>query len=142
MSNVSGNVERGVSIIPQEMMEVSLGPLMRNTVTANAGVTLGAECIVHKNVFRAGTIGAGFNDQMPTAAAIIAALGSDKFPVGAFVTMLYTNTVATQTATLTTSTGVTMAGTVTIGTGLTRLVGITRTGDATVEVRGLGIMTA
>lgn len=83
------------------------------TVTGNAGVTINCSSILAGFIDRTGTINAAFNDQMPTAAAIVSCVSggpgnSGEVPIALKFT--YENDGTGGTSTLTGNTGTTVNG--------------------------------
>lgn len=146
MTGVAAMRKIGDAIIPDDLQEAKEAQAVvadsKTTHTENAGASLTAAEIITGILRRAGTLAGAFNDQLPTAALTIAALDAQGgFPIGASKDLAYTNTVATQTATITTNTGWTLTGAMTIATGTSRLFKMIRTGAATMELISLGVLS-
>lgn len=95
--------------------------------------------IVTWNLKIAGAQGAGFNIQLPTAAAILAALSAAVPLDGTFsVRLRITNVDTTQTGTVLTGAGITLSGTMTIATATVREFDLVITSPTTITITNAG----
>lgn len=95
--------------------------------------------IVTWNVKISGAQGAGFNVQLPTAAAILAALPASVPLDGTFsVRLRITNVDTGQVATVLTGTGITLNGTMTIATATVREFDLVVTSSTTISITNAG----